>query len=125
MEIFKNRSINENLEVNGLIREAYKVGSCGKNYKILKDGAILFTTRNAFTFFDDFRAFIADYEITSEQAQARIEVEINKYIRLCPTCVHFDGKTCDSCGFAYPLATDNNGLKPQEVEDCNIYTKKR
>jgi len=46
------------------------------------------------------------------------------YKKLCPTCYHFgsDG-TCDSCGYGYPTATDNNGLRPEEVEHCNIYVR--
>lgn len=66
-----------------------------------------------------------EYEITDKEAQVRREVEINKYIRLCPTCIHFseDG-TCDSCGYGYPMATDNNGNTPREVQECNIYLLK-
>ena len=42
----------------------------------------------------------------------------------CVSCYWFysDG-TCDSCAYGYPYATDNNGLKPEEVKVCNIYIK--
>ena len=42
----------------------------------------------------------------------------------CKTCkwLYADG-TCDSCGYGYPTATDNNGKKPEEVTYCNIYIK--
>ena len=66
-----------------------------------------------------------DYEISEKQAQIRREVEIEKYIRLCPTCYHFDGKLCDSCGYGGIIATNNKGLTPREVQYCNIYTKMR
>lgn len=58
MECFPDKSINENLKINGLIKESFKVGSCGKNYNILKDDIVLFTTRGAFTFFADFKNYL-------------------------------------------------------------------
>ena len=41
----------------------------------------------------------------------------------CKTCYHFDKRdsTCDMCAYGHPIAIDNNGLKPEEVKDCNAY----
>ena len=42
----------------------------------------------------------------------------------CLACYHFgtDG-TCDMCATGHPIATDNNGLKPDEVVKCDVYSK--
>jgi len=60
-------------------------------------------------------------EIKKEDFIPNILCEIEKYIKLCPTCIWFDGITCDSCDYGYPYATNNNGNRPNEVQDCNIY----
>ena len=43
----------------------------------------------------------------------------------CKSCYHFDHKdgTCDMCAYGGYMAIDNNGNKPEEVDDCNTYVK--
>jgi len=64
-------------------------------------------------------------EISEKDMLRRIEVEIEKYVRLCPTCYFFgeDG-TCDMCDAGGWAVIDNNGKRPTEVQDCNVYTLK-
>ncbi len=42
----------------------------------------------------------------------------------CNSCKWFDTKTgdCDHCAYGHPYI-NYNGLKPDEVENCEIYTK--
>jgi len=44
----------------------------------------------------------------------------------CETCYWWDSKdgTCDMCAYGHPYTIDNNGLKPEEVEQCNAYVPK-
>jgi len=41
----------------------------------------------------------------------------------CNSCIWFDreDKTCDHCAFGHPYV-EQNGMKPSEVEKCDIYT---
>lgn len=43
----------------------------------------------------------------------------------CKTCYWWYGDgTCDMCAYGHPYTIDNNGLKPEEVKDCNAYVCK-
>ncbi len=61
-------------------------------------------------------------EITEDQMSQHRDVEINKYIRLCPTCYFFseDG-TCDMCDACGTHGTNNHGLKPSEIQRCETF----
>jgi hypothetical protein len=86
------------------------------------------------------RIVIGDSEFTQEEVEERFKpkscdddeidfsvekrIHVDKYINQCPTCEWFDGITCDSCDYGFPMATNNNGNRPNEVQDCNIYMPK-
>jgi len=65
-------------------------------------------------------------EITKEMALFRKEVEIESYIRKCPTCYFFDSKdyVCDMCDQGGFSVINNHGKRPSKVNNCSVYTKK-
>jgi hypothetical protein len=72
------------------------------------------------------RKRVENKEITKKEALSRIEIEINKYIRLCHTCYFFDKKqkVCDMCDYGGLSVTNNHGLKPSQVQRCDVYEYK-
>jgi len=84
--------------------------------EIVKDDKVVFVGN-----YEEVKAWLDEYDI--EDFNSSIYVEIEKYIRLCPTCHHFDkkDKVCDMCDYGGLAVRNNHGLSPREVQVCDVY----